>query len=334
MSGFQVRRLCKTFHSQHRQLVALDRMSLHVDDGEFLVILGPSGSGKSTLLRIIAGLETADSGEVTLHGRDLRGTSPQDRQTAMIFQDDALFPHKSVYDNMSFPIWGRPRKEMKRTVHTMAQRMGIADLLGARPRQLSGGERQRVALARGMLRDPHIVLFDEPLAHLDGQLRVRLREEIRAFTKDFGGPVLYVTHDHEEAMALADRVAIVRAGTVVQCDKPERIFDHPANTFVATFVGTPPMNLLPNVPGYRGALGIRPQHIRLMRAAGNLRGTVRSTHRLAADCYTDVETPYGMVRVRSVPGGETFAVGTEISLSFEPDFIRLFDRCSGEALPL
>ncbi len=309
-------------------------MSFDVGDGEFLAVLGPSGSGKSTLLRIIAGLEVADSGDVLLHGRDLRGTSPQDRRTAMVFQDDALFPHKSVHDNLSFPMSARPRKEMVHAVGTMAQRLGIADLLTARPRQLSGGERQRVALARGMLRDPQIVLFDEPLAHLDAQVRIRLREEVRAFTADFEGPVLYVTHDHEEAMALADRIAVVHAGRVVQCDSPDRVFDHPANTFVATFVGTPPMNLLSNLPGYSCVFGIRPEHIRLMRDAGNLRGIVRSTQRIAADSYTDVETPYGMLRVRSMPGGETLAAGTEIFLNFEAEFIRLFDRRSGEALPL
>ncbi|MDQ6932949.1 MAG: ABC transporter ATP-binding protein [Candidatus Eremiobacteraeota bacterium] len=304
-----------------------------MNDGEFLAVLGPSGSGKTTLLRIVAGLELADSGQITLHGKDIRGASPQARRTAMIFQDDALYPHKSVYANLAFPIRNRSRKEVAQGVRAMAKRLGIIGLLGAWPRQLSGGERQRVALARGMLRDPQIVLFDEPLAHIDAQVRITLREEIRTFTASFGGPVIYVTHDHAEAMALADRIAVVQAGTVMQCDTPQRVFDSPANTFVATFLGTPPMNLLAGLPGYCGLFGIRPEHVSLGRDGGDLRGTVRVTRRIAADTYSDVETEYGMLRVRTVPGMDSFASGTEIYLRFQRKFIRQFDPSSGEALP-
>ncbi len=251
----------------------------------------------------------------------------------MIFQDDALYPHKSVYANLAFPIRNRSSKEVTQGVRSMAKRLGIIELLGAWPRQLSGGERQRVALARGMLRDPQIVLFDEPLAHIDAQVRITLREEIRTFTASFGGPVIYVTHDHAEAMALADRIAVVRAGTVMQCDTPQRVFDSPANTFVATFLGAPPMNLLASLPGYRGLFGIRPEHVSLGRDGGDLRGTVRITRRIAADTYSDVETEYGMLRVRTVPGMDSFASGQEIYLRFQRKFIRQFDPSSGEALP-
>jgi len=311
---------------------ALDRVSFDVFDGEFLAVLGPSGSGKSTLLRIIAGLEVADSGELSLHGQDIREVPPQERRAAVVFQNDSLYPHKSVYENLAFPVRGKPTADVAGTVRAMAQRLGIVHLLGAWPKQLSGGERQRVALARGMLRDPQIVLFDEPLAHVDAQARSTVREEIRVFTRDFGGPVVYVTHDHEEAMALADRIAVLSAGKVMQCDTPQRVFDYPANTFVATFVGTPPMNLLPNVSDCRGIFGIRPEHVELRRDGGDLRGTAQSTRRIAADSYTDVETAFGMLRVRSTPGSETFAQGTEIYLKCPPEHIRLFDRSSGEAL--
>ncbi len=307
-------------------------MSFDVNDGEFLAVLGPSGSGKTTLLRIVAGLELADGGQITLHGKDVRGTSPQARRVAMIFQNDALYPHKSVYGNLAFPICNRPSNEVAQAVREMAKRFGILDLLSAWPRQLSGGERQRVSLARGMLRDPLIMLFDEPLAHIDAQVRITLQEEIRTFTAGFGGPVIYVTHDHAEAMALADRIAVLEAGTIMQCDTPQRVFDSPANIFVARFLGTPPMNLLTNVPGYRGLFGIRPEHISLGRDGGDLRGTVRVTRRIAADTYTDVETEYGVLRVRTVPGVESFASGMEIFLKFRRESIRHFDRSSGEAL--
>ncbi len=313
-------------------MVALDNVSLEVSDRELLVLLGPSGCGKSTLLRIVAGLESADEGNISLHGKDIGRIPPQARRSAMVFQYDALYPHMSVYENLVFPLRMHKRSEVAALVGAIAQRFNIVELLRARPAQLSGGQRQRVALVRAMLRDPQVVLFDEPLAHIDGQVRAILQEEILSFAASFGGPAIYVTHDHPEAMALADRIAILQAGKLMQCDTPQRVFDRPANTFVAGFFGIPGMNLLPGMRADRTILGIRAEHITMTRDAADLSGTVRSIRRIAADSFTGVETTYGMLLVRSVPGCELFALGERIFLRFEPGFVRLFDRQSGNAL--
>jgi len=242
--------------------VALDACSISVEPGELLVVLGPSGCGKSTLLRAIAGLAPLDTGRVTIDDREVTSLPPAARDVSMVFQGYALFPHLDVERNIGFGL--RARKvadaEIASSVAEIASALGIDDLLTRRPHQLSGGERQRVALARALVRAPALALLDEPLASLDAPLRVAARSEIARLQRMRGTTMLHVTHDQAEAMALGDRIAIMRGGRVVQIGTPTEIYEHPASTFVASFVGNPPMNLLPE-----GAdtLGIRPEDVRL-----------------------------------------------------------------------
>jgi multiple sugar transport system ATP-binding protein len=226
---------------------ALDALDLDLEDGQLVVVVGPSGSGKSTLLRSIAGLEPIDAGTVRIGGRDVTGLPAGDRKVAMVFQDSALYPHLDVEANISFGLRARgsPRTEAAARVREAAAQLSIETLLRRRPGELSGGERQRVALARAIVREPAVFLLDEPLASLDAELRAQAREEIRSVQRRLGTAMAYVTHDHVEAMSLGDRVAVLRAGKVVQVDAPTTVYDRPASPFVARMFGSPPMNVLP-----------------------------------------------------------------------------------------
>jgi len=240
---------------------AVDGVDIESRDGEFLVLLGPSGSGKTTVLRMIAGLEEPTSGEVWIGGRIVNRLTPRERGIAMVFQSYALYPHLSVYDNIAFPLkaQGVPRGEHEAKVGWAAEKFGIVRLLGRKPRELSGGERQRVALARALVRQPQVFLLDEPLSNLDAKLRASAREELQKFQKEIGTTAVYVTHDQVEAMALGDRVVIMDHGRVRQVGTPAEVYDDPADTFVATFLGSPAMNLLER-DGV--VLGFRPEHVR------------------------------------------------------------------------
>jgi len=217
-----------------------------IDDGEFIVILGPSGCGKSTLLRIVAGLEKASEGDVLIGGQRVNDVEPKDRNIAMVFQNYALYPHMSVYDNMAYglKIRGLPKNEIERRVNDAAQILELAPLLGRKPRQLSGGQRQRVAMGRAIVREPAAFLFDEPLSNLDAKLRVQTRLEIQKLHRRLQTTSLYVTHDQVEAMTLAQRIIVMNAGRVEQIGTPHEVYHRPATTFVASFIGAPPMNLL------------------------------------------------------------------------------------------
>jgi multiple sugar transport system ATP-binding protein len=244
MAIVQTRNLTKVF--THGQPGAVNNVNLETREGEFLVFLGPSGSGKTTLLRMIAGLEEPTAGEVLIGGKVVNHLPPRERRIAMVFQSYALYPHLSVYQNIAFPLKAQKISKQlhKQKVDWAASLLGISKLLERKPRELSGGERQRVALARAIVREPSVFLLDEPLSNLDAKLRASAREELELFQKRVGTTTIYVTHDQVEAMAMGDRVVVLHQGIVRQIGTPQEVYDEPADTFVATFLGSPPMNLL------------------------------------------------------------------------------------------
>ncbi|HMF38162.1 MAG TPA: ABC transporter ATP-binding protein [Isosphaeraceae bacterium] len=225
---------------------ALDRVDLVIAEGERMVVLGPSGSGKTTLLRLIAGLETPDAGTIRIGGRDMAGVPPHRRDVSMVFQNPALYPHLSVFENLAFGLRARgvARDERRRRVHAVAEMLGVGRLLDRRPAGLSGGERQRVALGRAMVREPRVLLLDEPFSNLDDPLRAALRGELVKLHRRFGSTVVHVTHDQSEALSIGQRLAVVHGGRIIQVDTPGGIYERPAQRFVASFVGSPGMNLV------------------------------------------------------------------------------------------
>jgi multiple sugar transport system ATP-binding protein len=236
----------KELHKHFENVKAVDGVSLSIREGELLVILGPSGCGKTTLMRMIAGLEQPTSGQILIGGRDVTRLPPRAREIAMVFQSYALYPHMSVFDNISFPLKAKkmPAREMKEKVEWSASILGISKLLARKPRQLSGGERQRVALARALVKEPQVMLLDEPLSNLDAKLRTQARDELQQFQRRLGMTTIFVTHDQIEAMGLGDRIAVMNQGQLRQLGTPQEIYHQPADVFVATFLGSPPMNLI------------------------------------------------------------------------------------------
>jgi multiple sugar transport system ATP-binding protein len=239
---------------------AVDGVDLTTREGEFLVLLGPSGCGKTTLLRMIAGLEHPTAGAILIGGLVVNDLPPRARRIAMVFQSYALYPHMSVFKNIAFPLkaQGVPRETVPGKVRWAAALFGIKRLLDRKPRQLSGGERQRVALARAVVREPAVFLLDEPLSNLDAKLRASARDELQQFQRRLGTTTIYVTHDQIEAMGLGDRIAVMQGGKVRQIGSPPEVYDEPADTFVAAFLGSPPMNILPVGDGL---VGFRPEHV-------------------------------------------------------------------------
>src|SRR5471030_2131807 len=228
------------------KLQVIHGVDVAIADGEFIVIVGPSGCGKSTLLRMIAGLETVTEGEIAIGGRVVNNVEPKDRNIAMVFQNYALYPHMSVYENMSYGLRIRrmPPAEINERVQRAAKILELTSFLDRRPRQLSGGQRQRVAMGRAIVREPAAFLFDEPLSNLDAKLRVQMRLEIQKLQSDLGVTTVYVTHDQIEAMTMGDRVAVMRKGEIQQVDEPQTLYDRPRNLFVGGFIGSPAMNML------------------------------------------------------------------------------------------
>jgi multiple sugar transport system ATP-binding protein len=257
MAGVSLKELTKEF----KEVIAVNKVNLEIEDKEFLVLVGPSGCGKTTALRMIAGLEEATSGEILIGERVVNDVSPKDRDIAMVFQNYALYPHMSVYDNMSFGlrlkrtptggVWPFNSKrtftktEIDRRVKDAAQLLGLENLLQRKPKQLSGGQRQRVALGRAIVREPKVFLMDEPLSNLDAKLRVQTRAELIKLHRRLGITTVYVTHDQVEAMTMGDRIAVMNHGVVQQCDTPLNLYNHPSNIFVAGFIGSPAMNFVP-----------------------------------------------------------------------------------------
>jgi multiple sugar transport system ATP-binding protein len=256
MGAIELDRLTKVYADGTR---AVNELDLEVADGEFVVFVGPSGCGKTSALRMIAGLEDITSGEVRVAGKVVNGLPPKARDMAMIFQNYALYPHMNVYENMAFGLKmrGIDKGEIKRRVHGAAKVLGLSDVLSKRPRHLSGGQRQRVAMGRAIVREPVAFLMDEPLSNLDAKLRVQMRAEIARIQRDLGVTTIYVTHDQSEAMTLGDRVCVLRGGLLQQVDRPQVLYDRPANLFVAGFIGSPAMNLVEAQLSYNGGLTAR-----------------------------------------------------------------------------
>ena len=242
MAGVTLKNLTKTF----KTVMAVNNVSLEIEDKEFLVLVGPSGCGKTTCLRMVAGLEEATGGEILIGDRLVNDVSPKDRDIAMVFQNYALYPHMSVFDNMAFGLKLRkfPKQEIQRRVQEAAKLLGLGELLDRKPKQLSGGQRQRVALGRAIVREPKVFLMDEPLSNLDAKLRVQTRAELIKLHRRLGITTIYVTHDQVEAMTMGDRIAVMRDGLVHQVDSPLGLYNKPVNMFVAGFIGTPSMNFI------------------------------------------------------------------------------------------
>jgi len=243
MAEVRLREVVKTYGP----VVAVDNVSLTVNDGEFVALVGPSGCGKTTTLNIVAGLIDISGGEIHIGDRQVNDLDPKDRDLAMVFQNYALYPNKTIYKNLAFPLKMRklPNSEIDEKVRAAAKLLDISHLLERRPRELSGGQQQRVALGRALVRDPRAFLMDEPLSNLDAKLRVQMRAELKRFHQDLNATVIYVTHDQLEAVTMADRMAVMSGGVLQQYDAPEKVFANPVNTFVAGFVGSPAMNLVP-----------------------------------------------------------------------------------------
>jgi multiple sugar transport system ATP-binding protein len=266
MATIEARSVTKLFG----EVRAVDGIDLTAKEGEFLVLLGPSGCGKTTLMRMIAGLERPSSGDIVIDGSIVTDLPPRARNVAMVFQSYALYPHLSVEKNIAFPLHARrvPKAEIRKKVDWAAQMFGIGRMLDRKPRQLSGGERQRVALARAVVREPAVFLLDEPLSNLDAKLRNSARDELKRFQRSLGTTTIYVTHDQAEAMGLGDRIAVLEQGRVRQVGTPQEIYGHPTDVFAATFIGSPPMNLIEEGETW---LGFRPEEFlpREIEAAGD-----------------------------------------------------------------
>src|SRR5687768_17001733 len=262
MATVGLRQVRKTYPAQKAEVIR--GIDADVEAGECLVMLGPSGGGKSTLLRMIAGLETITSGEVSIGNRVVNGLEPKDRDIAMVFQNYALYPHMSVFDNIAYGlrIRGLSKAAIDAKVKEAAALLELAPFLDRKPRALSGGQRQRVAMGRAIVREPAVFLFDEPLSNLDAKLRVQMRAELQGLHRRLGTTSLYVTHDQVEAMTLAHRMIVMNAGRAEQIGRPLEVYARPATTFVAGFIGSPPMNLIPGRrEGRRVLFGIRPEHL-------------------------------------------------------------------------
>jgi sn-glycerol 3-phosphate transport system ATP-binding protein len=332
----------------------LRQIDLLLRDGEMLVIVGASGCGKSTLLRLVAGLETPTSGRILIGGQDVTGLDPSERDIAMVFQNYALYPHMSVFENMAYGlrIRGLSRGEIARKVNEAATLLGLDPLLSRKPRQLSGGQRQRVAMGRAIVRDPKLFLFDEPLSNLDAKLRVQMRGEIRKLQRRLGVTSLFVTHDQVEAMTLGDRLLILHEGRAAQLATPMQVFERPADTYVASFIGSPTMNFLPGhlvgdgnavqldagplvaLQGHRAGdrvtLGIRPEHLTL--GGDDLRLTVDLIEPLGSETLIHGRVVGGPedVLVVKAPGAVTTA--ESVAVSIQPDQAHVFDAVTGQRI--
>ena len=341
---------------------AVDNMSLEIQDGQFVTLLGPSGCGKSTTLYCIAGLEEPTAGNIRFDEQVVNDLSPRDRDVAMVFQDYALYPHMSVYDNMAFSIQLRrvPKDQVESRVKQVAEMLGIGALLNRRPSQLSGGQRQRVALGRAIVRSPVVFLMDEPLSNLDAALRMSTRTEIKRLQRELGTTTIFVTHDQEEAMVLSDRIAIMQAGVLQQYDTPENTYADPANLFVAGFIGSPKMNFMRGrldtaaggmvfvasgspirwpISGriaeagqYKTIMGVRPEHVHLSReGSSGIVGKVSLVEPIGAVTYVDLQVDSQTLKVSTDPGLR-FQVGETVNVAFNPDRVYLFDEATGERL--
>lgn len=354
MAQIKVEALDKSFDTFH----AVKSASFTVEDGQFLCLLGPSGCGKTTTLRMIAGLELPTSGIIRLDGEDVTMNRASARDIAFVFQLFALYPHMNVHRNIGFPLKceGIGAAECDRRVVEAARILRISHLLNRSVSGLAGGDRQRVALGRAIVRKPKCFLMDEPLGALDTEMREAMIHELRALHDRLGATTVYVTHDQLEAMAMADRIAVMNNGVVEQVASPRDIYDRPASLFVADFIGSPPMNFLPfrgglqtgaetirlgerdvAIPAAREAmaeselvLGVRPEHVRFTDR-GMVRGEIYGTEYLGTTQIVTVTTHYGALKARS-PSSMSFQTGETVGLDFQPDTLSIFDKASGRAI--
>ncbi len=321
--GLSTQDLVACYPGQKR--LALDRVSLEVPAGTTLAIVGPSGAGKTTLLRVIAGLLRPIGGDVRLDGRSVAALPPQERRAALVFQDDALFANMTVRENLGFAL-RRNRTERDGQVVALAAALHVDQRLDRRPRQLSGGERQRASVARALLSEPAALLLDEPLAHLDPSLRRSVRDEIVGVRERFGGPVLYVTHDHVDAMSVGDLLAVLIDGRLEDVGEPQRVYDAPRTVSVARFLGERPMNLFHD----DGALvGIRPERV-VLAAGGALAGRVVRRETTGADVYLEIQTERGLLVAR-MSAGDGPMPGDTVALDLPERWLRRFDAATGAA---
>ena len=334
---------------RHGAFTALHGIDLEIRPGEFFALLGPSGSGKTTTLRILAGLEPANEGRVILDDVDVTAREPGERDVAMVFQSYALYPHMSVAENIGFPLRmiGTPRDEITRAVRDAAAKVHIDHLLARRPGQLSGGQQQRCALARAIVRKPRLFLLDEPLSNLDAKLRLETRVELRKLQRSLGVTAVYVTHDQEEAMTIADRLAVFMEGRIVQIGTPDEVFARPANVAVAGFIGSPPMNLLPaeiqsgglvvqgatmplhgpSGPDGPVTLGVRPAAIRL--DTHGIPARVELVENLGDTTIVDLSAGGRALKMRTERRPDV-REGSAVHVQFAPGSVHLFDGVTGE----
>ena len=344
MGAISLRNVTKAYGSGPKAVKVIHGVDAEIPDGEFIVIVGPSGCGKSTLLRMVAGLEAFQQGEIHIAGRKVNDLHPSERDIAMVFQDYALYPHMTVRGNMGFGLKMRKHDaaDIARRVADAAAILQIEHLLDRRPRELSGGQRQRVAMGRAIVRNPKVFLFDEPLSNLDAKLRVEMRAEIKRLHQASGITSVYVTHDQVEAMTLGSRIAVMKGGVVQQLGTPDEIYNQPANTYVATFIGSPTMNLLPAERAVAGVqvagtlldltappsnapllLGVRPEHV-LLQDSSPWRGQVSVVEPTGPDTYVVVDTASGPVTLRT--GAQTQArPGDRVGLAVEQAHAHWFD---------
>lgn len=354
-----------TIRKIYGKVVASNDISLEIKDGEFMVLLGPSGCGKTTLLRCLAGLEQVDGGRVYIGDRDVTDLAPRDRKISMVFQSYAVFPHLKVFDNIAFGLQmqGVPKDEIKRRVQEGAELLQLEDYLGRFPAQLSGGQRQRVAVARAIVMKAQVLLMDEPLSNLDALLRLQMRAELKRLHEEIKATTIYVTHDQVEALSLGDRIAVMKAGRIVQCDVPMNIYDYPASTFVGGFIGTPPMNFFKGKVQSNGAgpsvmvgeseifpsakiasalaaktgsdiiMGMRPENITLApsKQANTIQAHVLVVEPLGSHKLLTMKVGSEGAKV-SVPPDQMVNSGDVVWLHFDPEKIRWMDAASGDAI--
>ena len=355
MAGVTVTQVEKAFGSTK----VIHGIDVEISDGEFVVLVGPSGCGKSTLLRMIAGLEEITGGIIKIGGREVNHVPPKDRDVAMVFQNYALYPHMTVYDNMAFSLKLRKAAKplIEERVRKAADILNLSQLLQRYPRQLSGGQRQRVAMGRAIVRDPQVFLFDEPLSNLDAKLRVAMRTEIKALHQRLKTTTVYVTHDQVEAMTMADRIVVMHDGIVEQIGAPLELYDNPANLFVAGFIGSPAMNFVPgtmrrangsttlqagnstialpgSVPGKDGqqvTMGIRPEHLAMNNGGDGIAGSILVVEPTGAETQVVVEAA-GQHIIAMFSERHNFQPGEKVTLQPRAEAMHIFDTGTGKRI--
>jgi ABC-type sugar transport system ATPase subunit len=340
LSGVVLNEVRKAY-AKHEVIHGID---LEVRSGEFMVLVGPSGCGKSTLLRMIAGLEEITDGLVSIGGKVVNELPASQRNLSMVFQSYALYPHMSVHRNLAFGLSNlrMPRDEIERRVAEAARILQIGELMERKPRQLSGGQKQRVAIGRAIVREPQLFLFDEPLSNLDAELRVQMRVELANLYNRLGTTMIYVTHDQVEAMTMATRITVLNAGNIEQVGTPYELYNFPRNRFVATFIGSPKMNMLSatgggaadfgalGVPGDVATIGIRPEHLTL---GSGVEGKVTLVEYLGSEVFVHMTLPSGQALLVQADGKSQIKMGDTAQVSFEPKAAHYFDS-DGKRVPL